>query len=164
MPRLHRRIASLGDLFLPRFVAHISRTQLPSPFFRFVVFTKKEPRAIVSSQSLGSKPIDNGQSHRATMSNSFDHPTYPSSPATKIQQHTRIVLAGTSHCYACRSCQAPSNAFRRQRVWMRTVRFSEFDAASQSKVIQSAKITIGRFVCTACQFTWTDYPDFRPPS
>ena len=165
MAGLLRRIVRLGDLFLSRYPASwciFLGHRYSAPFFGVLSSPKKEPRANVSLQSLGSKPIDNGQSHRAIMLNSFGQLNQTSSTTTKIQLHARIVQAGTTHGTCCRSCQAPCNAFKRQRVWLRTIRFLEFDPTSQSNVIQSVKKTIARFVCTAYQFTWPDYPDFRP--
>jgi hypothetical protein len=47
------------------------------------------------------------------------------------------------------------------RCWQRSIRFLEFDSASQAHVIPSVKMTINRFRCTACGYVWTDYPDFR---
>lgn len=86
------------------------------------------------------------------------------SPRERIVQHERIVRAGAAHCSDCPGCNAPCHAFKRQRYWLRTIRFFEFDAAAQAQVVQAVKITIARFVCTSCLHPWTDYPDFRPSS
>ena len=89
----------------------------------------------------------------------IDSPTRPTSLQVAIRQHEQIVRSGATHSQGCPACR--SRAFKRQRLWLRTIRFLEFDARLSTHVVQAVKITIARVVCMNCLLPWTDYPDFR---
>lgn len=133
-------------------------------FFRELVLGQKKNPGPLFSRNPWVLIVSSGLQNGTTITHSFGQKTTPTSTRAAIQQHERIVRVGASHCDSCRACQAPPNAFKYLRFWLRDVRFSEFDPSSQAHVVQSVKITIARFVCTHCQYTWTDYPDFRPSS
>ena len=90
----------------------------------------------------------------------IDSSDRPTSLPEMIRQHERLMRSGGAHAKHCPVCQ--SQAFKRQRLWRRTVRFLECESRLMVQVVQAVKITIARFRCTTCLHQWTDYPDFRP--
>jgi hypothetical protein len=92
----------------------------------------------------------------------IDSSALPTSLPESIRLHERLMRSGATHTDGCPVCQ--SQAFKRQRLWLRTVRFLEFESRLMVLVLQAVKITIARFRCTTCLHQWTDYPDFRPSS
>lgn len=84
-----------------------------------------------------------------------------SSVRSAIVQHNRLMQVATPAGCVCQSCQA-TGTLRRKDSRSRQLRFWEEWGPARQLAVVSLTVSLVRWRCTACGFTATHYPDFRP--
>jgi transposase-like protein len=79
-----------------------------------------------------------------------------------ISVHEAQVDAAKCSKSACPACQAVAG-FSRKDVRRRKLRYLDLHLSTAQQVVVKTSIRLVRWKCIACQFTFTDYPDFRTP-
>jgi hypothetical protein len=70
-------------------------------------------------------------------------------------------VANSTPPSVCKACHC-SGSVRIKDFRRRGVRYLDTSAASKQSFVVNEAIILIRWTCKACNFTYTDYPDFRP--
>ena len=86
----------------------------------------------------------------------------PAEVKEQIADHEALINSGKCSKSACPACQSTAG-FARKDIRRRKLRFFDVHQITAQLVVAVVSIRLARFRCLACEYVFSDYPDFRTP-